>query len=300
MTARLPQPPFQVGETRLVVSNGDRSLLTVVRYPATTAGSLTVAERAAGPFPLIVFSQGFDIVPEAYAGLLDQWAAAGYVVADPAYPSTSPDSPGGPNETDIVHHPGDLSTVITAVLQTSGTPNGLLSGVVNGHLVGVAGHSDGGDITDAAAANTCCHDPRLTAAMVLSGAELTSLGGTYSAGRGLPLLVTQGSDDAINAPACSQQIYDGAASPKYYLDLLGAGHHSPYLAAGPYQAPPIQAARYQDAVSRVTVDFWNGYLKGSLTARQAITADGTTTGVSTLTGGTPVPLSGSCPGAPPA
>ena len=298
-TTTVPPPHvFAVGETRLVASNGDRSLPTMVRYPAVTAGAHAPPERAGGPFPLIVFSQGFDIESEAYAGLLEQWTAAGYVVADPAYPFTSPDSPGGPIETDIVRHPKDLSSVITALLQSSRTSNGLLTATIDTSRVGVAGHSDGGDVTEAVAADTCCRDQRVTAAAVLSGAELTNLGGSYTAGQGLPMLVTQGSADAINVPACSQQIYNRATLPRYYLDLIGAGHHSPYLAAGPYEASPTQAARYQGVVDRVTVDFWNAFLKRAPGARQAITNDGTAAGVSAITTGPPLSAHGSCPGAP--
>ncbi|MGH9094186.1 MAG: hypothetical protein ACRDXE_03400, partial [Acidimicrobiales bacterium] len=96
----------------------------------------------------------------------------------------------------------------------------------------------------------------------------------------------------------SEQIYNGAAAPKYYLDLLGARHHAPYLSAGPYDAPPAQAVAYEDVVTKVTVDFWNGYLKGSAPARAAIAGDGTQAGTSTLSGGALVPVTGSCPGAP--
>ena len=272
-----------------MVTDGARQLPTVVRYPATAAAPGALPQRAGGPYPLVVFSQGFDIPTEDYAGLLEQWAAHGFVVASPTYPSTAPGAPGGLDENDIVHHPGDLSAVITAIVHAATAPGNLLAGVVDARRIGVAGHSDGGDVTDTVAANTCCRDARVAAAVVLSGAELASWGGTYIPSAGLPLLVTQGSADPINVPACSEQIYDSAGAPKYYLSLLGAGHRSPYVSAGPYRTVVVQ----------VTVDFWNGYLKGSASARAAIAADGRHTGTSTLVSGAPVALTGSCPGAPP-
>ena len=282
----------------MLVVDGTRQVPTGLRYPATAAGSGAPALRDAGQFPLIVFSAGFDIAPESYAALLDQWASEGYVVADPNYPATAPGAPGGVNEMDIVQHPADLRAVITALLQAGNTPGGVLSGIIDPRDIGAAGHSDGGDVTDAVATNTCCRDGRVTAAAILSGAELTSWGGTYEAAGAPPLLVAQGSADPINVPGCSQQIYNTAGSPKYYLDLIGAGHHSPYLASGPYQAAPEQAAAYQAVVTRATIDFWNAYLKHSSTAAAALLVDAARSGVSTITSGPTVPVTGGCPGAP--
>ena len=39
-----------------------------------------------------MFSGGYDVSPEQYSILLDAWAAAGFVVADPVYPLTTPAS----------------------------------------------------------------------------------------------------------------------------------------------------------------------------------------------------------------
>ena len=76
-----------------------RALPTLLLYPAI--GSPGHADRtdaaadlAAGPFPLIVFSQGFDEPVSVYRGLLDAWARAGYAVAAPTYPRTAPAPPG--------------------------------------------------------------------------------------------------------------------------------------------------------------------------------------------------------------
>ena len=48
-----------------------------------------------------------------------------------------------------------------------------LAGLVDPHEIGVAGHSHGGVTTLGLAANTCCHDDRVKAAIVLSGDSLT-------------------------------------------------------------------------------------------------------------------------------
>jgi predicted dienelactone hydrolase len=195
------------------------------------------------------------------------------------------------DENDIVNHPGDLRFVITTVLAAARRRTSLLSGLVNPGEIGVVGHSDGADVTLAVADSSCCRDPQVKAAAVLSGAELASFGGSYFAGPPVPLLVAQGSADIVNFPACSRQIYDEASTPKYYLDLLGAGHEPPY--AGP-QIDPAQ----RRAVARVTTDFFGAELLGERGGTAAMTIDGDTPGVARVTsGGSAPPAPGSCPGA---
>ncbi len=297
-------PPFAVGTLSLTLREpfgaGVRILPTTVYFPsvgppggAPAAGA--APRRSPGPYPLVVFSEGYDISPQAYAALLDAWAAAGYVVAAPVYPFTDPAEPGGLNESDIVNHPADLRYVITSILGLSASPGGDLSGLVRADAIAVIGHSDGGDVSLATVANTCCTDPRIKAAILLSGAELASFEGRYFAGPStVPLLVVQGTADTINPPACSVQIYDAAPSPKHYLSLFGASHTGAYLPAGPART----------VVERVTVDFLNAYLKGSSTALGRMGRDGTVPGLAGFTSAPSVsahlaPLTGACPGAPP-
>jgi predicted dienelactone hydrolase len=233
-----------------------RALLTRVRYPATgTPGGAPVpgapADLAHGPFPLVIFSQGFNYPAEGYAALMDAWARAGYVVADPTYPLTDPLTPGGVNEEDIIHHPTDLRFVISSLLKRGRASSGPLHNLIDPSAVGVVGQSDGGDVSLAVAANTCCRDPRIRAAAILSGAELPTFGGDYYGAGAPPLLVVQGDQDTINAPGCSAALYDGAPAPKYYIDLLGAPHLSPYADPGPWQSH----------VERAVGAFFDLYLK---------------------------------------
>ncbi len=267
-----------------------RSLVTTVRYPTSGApGGPNIAGatplRSAGPYPLVVFSQGFDVTPESYARLLNSWAAAGYVVADPAYPYTSPNSPGGVVESDIVHHPADLSFVITTLLNDRA-----LSGLIESNEIAVIGHSDGGDVSLAAVANTCCRDARVKAAVLLSGAELSWFKGSYFTSASVPLLVVQGTNDlSLNPVSCSVDLYNQAPQPKYYLSMIGQTHFSAY-------APPGRAL---NVVTRVTINFLNGYLRNSTSARTAMTTAGSVPGLATLTSQPSLPVvAGSCPDAP--
>jgi len=68
-----------------------RQLVTVIRYPAAVESSrvdvlAAPPARSAGPFPLVLFAEGYDITPAPYARLLQTWAQAGYVVAAPIFP----------------------------------------------------------------------------------------------------------------------------------------------------------------------------------------------------------------------
>ncbi len=294
-----PIGTFAVASTELalsepVSSGASRSLPTTVWYPATRAGGSLAPDRAQGPYPLLVFSQGYDISVSAFEVLLTDWASAGFVVAGPTYPHTDPSDPAALNESDIVNHPADLRFVISSVLGVSaqsGTAQSgaALSGMVDAAEIGVVGHSDGGDVSLAVADSSCCQDSRVKALAVLSGAELAAFGGTYFSGRQVPLLVVQGTADTINPPGCSVQIYDAAAAPKYYLDLVGAGHAPPYIDAG----------SYQEVIAKVTTDFFEAELAGRAAGIGAMAGDGDVAGLTQLSQGASAPLPpSSCPGAP--
>ena len=121
----------------ITLANGTtepRALLTEVRYPALGASDRTdlpdaPAARADGPFPLVVFGHGFDVTPALYARLLQSWARAGYVVAAPVFPLENADAPGGPDESDLVNQPADMSFVISRLLADSSSGSGPLAGL---------------------------------------------------------------------------------------------------------------------------------------------------------------------------
>jgi dienelactone hydrolase len=294
----VPRPPYPVGVTSTVVDDGGRLLPTTVRYPATAAGTDGRPLLAAGPFPLIVFSQGYAIAAEDYAALLQRWAAAGFVVADPSYPYTTPGDSGGLERSDIVHHPADLQAVIAALLADGRRNGDLLDGAINSREVGVAGHSDGGDVSEAVAEGSCCRDPLVKAAVIMSGAELTWFGGTFGGAPGVPLLVSQGTADDINPPACSEQIYDAAPAPRYYLNLPAAGHHVAYIAGWTDGFSAAQAALYRHAFTEVSLLFWRAYLDGDRSAVAQLRSTSAIPGAATLTSGAAVAVDGYCPGAP--
>jgi predicted dienelactone hydrolase len=300
-TSSPPRAPYAVGSITINITEpataslAARSLVTTVRYPtAGTPGGTNIPGasplRGAQPYPLVIFSQGFDISPEAYARLLTSWASAGYVVADPAYPFTSPNAPGGVIRADVVHHPADLSYVITSLLGDSAQSSGTLAGLINPGEIGVIGQSDGGDVALATVSNTCCRDTRVKAAIILSGAELSWFAGSYFTAPSTPLLVVQGTNDlTMNPVTCSVQFYNQASQPKYYLSMIGQTHLSAYVPPGPAQ----------NVVTQVTIDFLNGYLRHSASALAALPVAGSVAGVASITSqATLAPVAGTCPDAP--
>jgi predicted dienelactone hydrolase len=191
-----------------------RPVETVVRYPASGGG-----------YPLIVFGHGFTLTPGTYASLLRAWATAGYVVAAPVFPLGNRHAPGGPSEADLANQPADISFVISRLLSLD-TRTGRLHGKIDASRIAVAGHSDGAETALAVAYDRRYRDPRIRAAIVLSGAMLAGMGAFPR--RGPPLLAVQGTADPINPPAATAAYFRLAHRPKFLLWLLGASHLPPY------------------------------------------------------------------------
>jgi dienelactone hydrolase len=214
-----------------------RRLLTYVRIPQEPGRRL----------PVIVFAHGFRSTPGVYAALLDAWAQAGYLVAAPIFPGENPQAAGGADENDLVNEPGDISFVISKLLRTPA-----LASVVDPDRIAVAGQSDGAIAAFAVAYDSRLRDPRVRAAVVLSGAELDGQPSRFDPGSP-PLLATQGTHDPVNPPSASYRLFHAAAAPKFLLRLLGAGHRAPYSTD----------RRELLVVERVTIAFLDHYLKGA-------------------------------------
>lgn len=277
-----PSPP-QVSQSTVALSEP---------VPGAAARQVSVAlfapPASSGPYPLVVFSPGYDIPPSVYDPLLVAWARAGYVVAEAMYPYTAPGGPGGLDESDILYHPRDLAFVISSLTGPGATSLSPVASEIEPHEVAVAGHSDGGDVSLALVAAPCCRYVAVQAALILSGAELASFGHPYYSGASpVPIMVTQGTGDTINPPPCSAQLYDAAPDPRYYLSLTGASHLPPYEGRGAAAA----------LVTRATTAFLNSYLKAEPGPLQAMV--GATDSVGSLTASAPVAIPpGGCPGAP--
>jgi len=253
-----------------------RTLLTYVRYPAVgPAGGGDLADapavRTAGPFPLVVFGHGFAVTPTIYARLLQSWASAGYVVAAPVFPLGNADAPGGPDEADVINQPRDMSFVISSMIAAGAEPTSPLAGLVDPTHIAVAGQSDGGETALAVAYGRRYRDPRVDAAVILSGAMISGIGG-YSFAAAPPLLAAQGTADTFNEPKYTYAYFRLARHPKYLLRLLGAEHLPPYT----HEQPQL------GVVERVSTFFLDAYLKGSAAALAQLPTLGTVPKISQL------------------
>jgi Chlorophyllase enzyme len=274
-------PPYAVGEqvvpfvdhSRMIrLPSGQlqpRTLVTIVRYPAVGPSSrvdVTGAPPVPGRFPLIVFGHGFAVTPYPYRKLLRAWASAGYIVAAPIFPLENANAPGGPNESDLIHQPRDVRFVITQMLRTYGSS-------ISRREIAVSGQSDGGETALAVAYDPAFLDPRIRAAVILSAAEIPGIGFSFPpAGQSPPLLASQGTADTINLPFYTYQFFGIAPRPKYLLSLLGAHHLPPYT----YEQPQL------GIVERVTIAFFDHYLKHGQRGIQRMINAGNVPGTATL------------------
>jgi predicted dienelactone hydrolase len=280
--------PFAVGERTITFVDtsrtvrfpgkplGPRTLVTVIRYPATGRGTdlrNAPPARTAGRFPLIVFGHGFAVTPAPYAPLLQAWARAGYVVAAPIFPLGNANAPGGPNESDIVNQPRDMSFVITRMLQLDATPRSPFEGLIAPREIAVAGQSDGGETALAVAYDRYYLDRRVHAAVILSGAELPGVGGFDFPAPSPPLLAAQGTADTTNQPRYTYAFFNAAPRPKFLLSLIGAQHLPPYTTEQPQLT----------IVERATIDFLDRYLRNGTRALGRMLRAGNVPGVSTVT-----------------
>lgn len=252
-----------------------RKLVTAIRYPAQGSPSSVDAIDAAperGPFPLVIFGHGFAVTPAPYNKLLQAWARAGYVVAAPIFPLENANAPGGPNESDLVNQPRDMSLLITRMLQASAVRGGFFSGLVDARRIAVSGQSDGGDTALAVAGDRYFIDHRVGAAIILSGAEIPGVSGFDFPRPSPPLLATQGTADTINPPSLTHAFFDIAPPPKYLLTMFGAPHLPPYTDERPQLG----------IVEAVTIAFMDRYLKGAPGALRRMLAAGDVSGVSAI------------------
>jgi chlorophyllase len=96
------------------------------------------SDLAAGPFPLVVLSHGFQLNGEGYNVLGDRLASHGFVVVSPSY---------GDNLFNALSHTA-LAQIVVATIDWAAAENGRSGSALFGHLdldkIGVTGHSRGG------------------------------------------------------------------------------------------------------------------------------------------------------------
>jgi fermentation-respiration switch protein FrsA (DUF1100 family) len=165
-----------------------------------------------------------------------------------------------------------MSFVMSQLLGAGAASSGPFAGLIDPTRIAVAGQSDGGDTALALSYNRSFRDPRISAAIILSGAEMPGVGGFTFPPGSPPLLATQGTADTVNPPSLTSTFFELARRPKYLLSLLGAEHLPPYSDQQPQLA----------IVERVTRAFLDSYLKHEPAARRRLLAFGNVPGTATL------------------
>jgi len=271
-----PDGSFAVGTTNLVFvdtsrptagNNGvpakeSRTLRTGVYYPASGLGGVGAPGLAGHRFPLIVFAHGFMALGRLYGTILQAWAAAGYVVAAPDFPLSSATAEGGPNASDVVNQPADERFIIDQMLALNDDPSSLLHGLIDAEHIGASGQSLGGMTTFGLAFNTCCHEPRIDAAVPMAGALIPDFDGEYDPDIGPPVLIIHGDQDERVDYEEAIKAYDLLSPPKLLLTHVGGMHVPPYVGA---PSVPALAATIDSSTA-----FFDLYLKNERGARERL------------------------------
>jgi pimeloyl-ACP methyl ester carboxylesterase len=244
----------------------DDSRPTPARGDTPAASSRTLAVTITAPdvddgarYPLIVFVHGYDADAATYAALESDLAARGFVVAAPDFPLSSSALAGAP-ERDIVEQATDVSFVITALL---GDSFPAVRREIADTPVAVVGHSDGAVTAAGVAFDDQYADPRVGAAVVLSGAE-AFFPGPWFANAGTPaLLAIHGTDDDVNPFAASTTLYDDDPGGVKALVAVDGGSH-----LGPFTTDAVRPA-----IATLIADFLHGQLVGDSEATARVAAD---------------------------
>lgn len=242
-----------------------RTLETTIVYPAEgTPGGAPVlgapVDGADAPYPLVVLSHGLGGSIDYMLPLAELWARRGYVVALPRFPLTSNTTPGGPVAQDVQNQPADVSFVIDSVIAESANAQALLGNAVDGQNIAASGHSNGGITTYGLTAHTCCKDPRVDTAIILSGVTSPFADGVYDLSDTPPMLLLHGVYDVQLIYNQAVRTYNELLPPKGLLTLEESDHGS-YLRA---DDPAFEV------VAQATADFLDGQLRDDDAALQRL------------------------------
>jgi predicted dienelactone hydrolase len=260
-----------VDSSRPTAANGtfpgasSRTLPTLVSFP--TRGGHPVP----GPLPLVVFATGIGDSPTTYQALFDFWVRAGYVVAEPAFPLSSDQAPGGTTAADFTNQPADLRFVTTSMLQASRDVHSPVHGLIDPKRIGDVGKSLGAITVLEVGYNPTSRDPRVRAVIAITG--FVGVSGPHFVGINTPLLLEHGDADTTAPIQGSRDAYAQAQPPKFFVTLFGQTHGSAF-GGGTKPAEVV--------VEQTTTAFLDRYVKAQTGALARLQRAANVPGVSSL------------------
>ncbi len=238
-TGAIPALPMRTLETSVFIPEGNRK------------------------FPLLIFSHGLGATPQVYAGLIEELAAAGFVVVAPTFPLTSQFAPAGPDPADTQQQAGDVSFLIDAVEAAVNRDEAPFAQRVDLQRIGTLGHSNGAITTLGVVANSCCRDTRIDAAVSLAGAASPFNGGDYDFSTTPPLFIVHGTADVLVPYEGSVQIFNSVEAPKGIVTLNDVDHSS-------FVAP---SGTGFETTRNTVIDFFRAHLRGDSDAHSRLIAE---------------------------
>lgn len=252
--------------------------------PSRTLETRILIPEGEGKFPLLIFSHGLGSSPGAYEGLIEEIAAAGYVVVAPLYPLTGANAPAGADPSDTQNQPGDVSFLIDVVTTAVAESDAPFDERVDVENIGTFGHSNGGITTLGVIAHSCCRDPRIDAAVSMSAPAAPYGDGEYDFSNTAPLMLVHGTVDALIPIEGSKEVFNAVAAPKGMVTLNDVGH-------GEFLAPSGPGF---DTTANSIIDMFRTHLRGSSAAEDRLLAgvvyDTLAELLYTATGGTDITL----------
>ena len=267
-----PSRPFSVTKREFTIEDTSRTTRAIperdlTEKPSRTLPVMVLAPDGPGPFPIFEYSHGQNGSGPGGETLLRPIAAAGYVVVAPTFPLSS--SPIG-DIADFVNQPADVFFAVDAVIKMANDPSDPLHGRVDSTRIALGGHSLGAMTTVGAAYNSCCSQPRVAAAIVLSGIEAPFGSGTYEPRPAVPLLLAHGAMDARIPVSASDDLFVAATGPTAYLRFPDGTHGS------------ILAGDDATLVQHAVIAWLDKWLRDDGTGLDGLSAAVTTSGVATL------------------
>lgn len=172
-------------ENNGVAGKPDRTFPTTIWYP----------EGSEVDAPLIIHSHGFVSSRDDLSYMAELLASHGYVVAATDYPLTSGATAGGPNASDVINQPGDISFLIDTIIALQGSEKPF-SMNIDSERIGLTGYSLGGLTTSLATYHPEIRDSRIAAAVSIAGPSSFFTRRFYEHSD-VPFLMIAGTSDAL-------------------------------------------------------------------------------------------------------